>query len=355
MWNIVAMDDGANYLVDVTNCDADAIGAEDLLFLKGYDSGSADTFYTYRCGSDTITYVYGEDMWKVYETQELTLSEEDYKVPGPAEFVAVNMTLDEGIGLNFFLDMHDTPVESSYMEFTWGENKYSTDSAPLLVTDGVYTGKYRYTCHISAKEIQDVVYATLRDVTGQPIAEFSYSGGSYLAKVKVTGTAVQSALADAAAVYCLAAKAYFMGEAPGSVPEPMEPIPTYFSENSQTADGEISYYGHSLVMRDQMKMRLYFAAPSAPTVTVDGEAFTAVAHMAGGEPDGYYTVDIPVLPGQIGSGFAISVPGTAIDFTIGVGDYLVKVLQTEGGNIALKELCRAVYWYGEAARAYLSE
>ena len=54
MWNIVHMNDGKNYLADLTNCDEGSIGADDLRFLTGYASGSAATGYTYACGADSI-------------------------------------------------------------------------------------------------------------------------------------------------------------------------------------------------------------------------------------------------------------------------------------------------------------
>ena len=34
MWNIVTMEDGKNYLVDITNCDTGTVGAPDALFLR---------------------------------------------------------------------------------------------------------------------------------------------------------------------------------------------------------------------------------------------------------------------------------------------------------------------------------
>ena len=41
MWNIVVLD-GKSYLVDVTNCDDQSVGAEDKLFLKAPDSGGSE-------------------------------------------------------------------------------------------------------------------------------------------------------------------------------------------------------------------------------------------------------------------------------------------------------------------------
>lgn len=44
MWNVVTMDDGKNYIVDVTNCDEGTVGAEDKLFLSGASGSVADGY-----------------------------------------------------------------------------------------------------------------------------------------------------------------------------------------------------------------------------------------------------------------------------------------------------------------------
>ena len=97
MWDIVTMDDGKNYVVDVTNCDGDSdkktIGYPDKLFLKGYKSGSVSTSYAFSCG---VTYKYDSDTLAHYTTAELTISAADYDInsappagPGPIEAVRI--------------------------------------------------------------------------------------------------------------------------------------------------------------------------------------------------------------------------------------------------------------------------
>ena len=80
MWNIVTMDDGWNYLVDVTNCDEGSVGSPDQLFLKGCAGGSAVDGYTFSCnnGLSNITYVYDPDTRGYYNSEELTVSAYDY-------------------------------------------------------------------------------------------------------------------------------------------------------------------------------------------------------------------------------------------------------------------------------------
>ena len=75
-WNIIAMDDGLNHLVDVTNCDDGTYGTPKYLFLKGYESGSYTEGYTYTKpnASNSISYYYDEEMATLYDEADLTFS-----------------------------------------------------------------------------------------------------------------------------------------------------------------------------------------------------------------------------------------------------------------------------------------
>ena len=83
MWNIVQMDDGCNYLADITNCDSNTIGYPNLLFLAGCESGSYKTGYVYTCsGSRRCTYKYDSDTLRLYSAAELTMAGQDYSPDG---------------------------------------------------------------------------------------------------------------------------------------------------------------------------------------------------------------------------------------------------------------------------------
>lgn len=82
MWNIVTLE-GKNYLVDVTNCDGNSIGAPDKLFLAGA-SGSVETGYT-CCG---VTYTYDKAIIDLFESNILTLAAEKYSDTGSLKVVA---------------------------------------------------------------------------------------------------------------------------------------------------------------------------------------------------------------------------------------------------------------------------
>ena len=77
MWNIVTVG-GRNYLVDVTNCDADTVGAPDKLFLCGAAENVPSKKYTVTAGSQGIVYEYDADTLSDYASSDLKLEEMPY-------------------------------------------------------------------------------------------------------------------------------------------------------------------------------------------------------------------------------------------------------------------------------------
>ena len=77
MWNIVTVG-GRNYLVDVTNCDADTVGVPDKLFLCGAAENVPSKKYTVTAGSQSIVYEYDADTLSDYASSDLKLEEMPY-------------------------------------------------------------------------------------------------------------------------------------------------------------------------------------------------------------------------------------------------------------------------------------
>ena len=77
MWNIVTVG-GRNYLVDVTNCDADTVGVPDKLFLCGATENEPSTKYTVTAGSQSIVYEYDANTLSDYASSDLKLAEMSY-------------------------------------------------------------------------------------------------------------------------------------------------------------------------------------------------------------------------------------------------------------------------------------
>ena len=77
MWNIVTFG-SRNYLVDVTNCDADTVGVPDKLFLCGAAENEPGKKYTATAGSQSIVYEYDADTLSDYASSDLKLEEMPY-------------------------------------------------------------------------------------------------------------------------------------------------------------------------------------------------------------------------------------------------------------------------------------
>lgn len=116
MWNVVQMDDGKNYLVDVTNCDEGTSGAPDKLFLRGYGAGANKTdpyaatdeqggFTTIKHDivvdptdpdPATIVYYYDRETIASYLKSELEINSGDY-VSLPAATITTMPTAKTGL------------------------------------------------------------------------------------------------------------------------------------------------------------------------------------------------------------------------------------------------------------------
>lgn len=84
MWNVVHMEEGKNYLVDVTNCDEGTVGAPKQLFLWG-GTGTVADGYTFTSESgQTVNYTYDKETLDNYEEAGLKLSDSAYTLPKPA-------------------------------------------------------------------------------------------------------------------------------------------------------------------------------------------------------------------------------------------------------------------------------
>ena len=91
MWNIVKMEDGKLYLVDVTNSDDGSVGMEGGLFLSGAN-GSPTSGYVFSAGNTNISYAYSQDVTEFWSTAGiLSLSAKEYEHP------MVLITLPEAI------------------------------------------------------------------------------------------------------------------------------------------------------------------------------------------------------------------------------------------------------------------
>lgn len=77
MWNIITMEDGKNYMADITNCDDNSMGNPDMLFLAGLP-GSVDKEYTFTHNGQNFYFEYDDITKSLYPGQVLELSGSNY-------------------------------------------------------------------------------------------------------------------------------------------------------------------------------------------------------------------------------------------------------------------------------------
>ena len=97
MWNLVRMEDGKTYIVDVTNCDNGTIGYPNQLFMVPYSYTINDgATYVVSCEGDDIAYTYEEDpTLAVFSKEELTVSGTPY-VPNVPRQITIAGGIDHG-------------------------------------------------------------------------------------------------------------------------------------------------------------------------------------------------------------------------------------------------------------------
>ena len=165
MWNIVTMNDGGNYLVDVTNCDGNTVGNPDYLYLAGYDVlgtySDASVGYEIKCKNEIlIDYKYYDgsesgrgNMGALYSKDILAIEDHDY---------GENLTDKSGTSIknatvtfnqnNFLYD--GTPKEP-IVTVTVGNTILTPDTDYEVSYSDVHTNVGIYTATITGKGAYD--------------------------------------------------------------------------------------------------------------------------------------------------------------------------------------------------------
>ena len=200
MWNVVHIG-GNNYLVDVTNCDAPAIGTPDKLFLCGVTENTKGQKYTATSAgtgmSANVVYEYDTQTMSDYTQDELTLSGTTYD-PN-AKKTPVITTPPTASGITYGKTLSDSTISPGVAKvdgtvvsgtFAWRDTTIAPEvkdseatkyEVVFMPTDA--TSYENATCNVTL-----TVYAkNLTDVAVAPIADQGYNGGQITPTVTVTG------------------------------------------------------------------------------------------------------------------------------------------------------------------------
>lgn len=160
MWNHVSID-GANYMVDITNSDDEAIGVGGKLFMKGME-GDISSGYSKTIHSIGITYTYDEGSLAMFGNDSdsiLILSSEDYVEP-PIYKVTVSVN-EEGLTWGYqntatlSCDVKLAPDTTKALSYQWYsvtssggsivETKLEGATDSTYITEaGLDSGRYTY-------------------------------------------------------------------------------------------------------------------------------------------------------------------------------------------------------------------
>lgn len=136
MWNIVNMEDGKNYLVDVTNCDQGTVGYPDQLFLVGCSAGSVTKGYVFNTRYSSTRYIYDPETLSSFDSKDLTISTRSY-----LSGLTVGGDLGNGISWQYksgVLTISGSGVMPDYSDYTktpWYD--YREFIQKIVIADGI--------------------------------------------------------------------------------------------------------------------------------------------------------------------------------------------------------------------------
>jgi hypothetical protein len=397
------MDDGFNYLADVTNSDEGTVGWDGRLFLKGIEGSINDGYvlsweeyqeeveeedstyvYTYPAGS--VDYAYDQETRALFTDEELTLSSRDYVVPGslppgpPAPTVdeiisieEVYLYLTDKIEMRFCAKVEGNIEQDDYITFICA-GRTVTQTVSEAETDS--EGRLVFSLELAARQMTDQV-TYFMTVDGTAGTSGQYSVRSY-ADTILNGTGMRDlkGLLSAMLNYgsytqlyagyrtdSLAAEGLYTDETDPVLnmegPDLTDFAYTY-KLNSKT-DG-LTIGKASLLLGTDLSLRLYYEPGEGKT---DKSYSIVLAGGSGLEPVlgyddtiGMYFADIEhITPTQIGDMFKLDFyaeDGQAADtpaasVTFGPLSYCKGVLESNSSSDELVNLCRALYVYWQTA------
>ena len=181
MWNIVKMEDGKNYLVDVTNCDSGAVGYPDKLFLVGYYGGNVSSGYTFKSGTSAVTYVYDSITNKTFNA-ELVLNNVNYVPAGLSGTCGNNLQWSISGNTLTISGTGDMTNFSYYNGNGAPWEKYSLYIKNVVISDGVTSiGNFAFYSFTAIKNI------TLPHGLTK-IGEYAFAGCVNLTGIKIPNT-----------------------------------------------------------------------------------------------------------------------------------------------------------------------
>lgn len=195
MWNIVTIG-GRNYLVDVTNCDADTVGVPDKLFLCGAAENVPSEKYTATAGSRSIVYEYDADTLGDYASSDLKLEKMPYS-PTSVSGLTVSGTIrsygSASESITVTLLQGTSEVATKTLTGASGSVPYSQNYSFPAVPAGTYTLKVEKANHITEEVVLTVDSTPVtQDISVYLLGDVNKNGSVNIADVKFLLSCIQS-------------------------------------------------------------------------------------------------------------------------------------------------------------------
>ena len=375
MWNVVHMDDGNFYLVDVTNSDSSF-----SLFLKGKDTTqTVDGGYYIDAGHDTsIEYIYDEGS----SFPDIATSDYSYN-PNPGPITEPVFTSDHSmilagkLGLKFLVDFPDNyDTSSCYVVFTSSDGRTSRVNYSESETGEGFGNKRAFTFYMNALELADTVTATLHYGDGKTTTDIC-SAVSYISDIKSSSYGSNFYLMNL--LYKLQAYGYYMqksgwtdGKTHTEIPIPVStleeklvPKTVIVDESLQETKNAVSKYNLtltpsssviadvklSLSLNSQTDLKIAVKPAAGVTITSDASQYSIV--NIGGE-DYYVFTAVEIGPKKLGENKTITISTNNGNATISVSPmyYVKQVLNSSAFKTDEKNAMIAYYNYYDAAIKY---
>lgn len=268
----------------------------------------------------------------------------------PVKFGGATLSLGGNIGVNFYMELDNSVISDSnaYMQFELPDGTMVSEQvkdAEVSLVDG--NEYYVFSCEVSAKEMSDKITAKMISGNNTLSKEYTYSVKEYADNL-LDGdyTSEEKNLVNAMLSYGNYAKAYFSKNNLTASTElnnvTTDILSGYAGKTSGTLSDGVKYYGSSLLLESDTKLRHYFKV--ADGTDVSGYNFS-------GNKGNYYYIDIADIPSHM---LDQTKNVTIGDYTISYSplSYAYAVMNSENSDENLRNVVKALYLYNQAAVAY---
>ena len=382
-WNIVHMDDGRNYIADITNSDDGSWGSSGELFLKGMQ-GDVENGYEldYTNPAKYIYFGYDDATRSIFSDDELTLSRLDYgqSADDAAEMKGINLILTDKVGMRIHVSLDDRYVtDDDYIQFEYDGNtikQYVADSSPsteagIDANHRVVIFELPLTASEMTKEVTFRMVVDNKSGTAQ-----TYSVKHYAEVILDVNSQYSQEARDVAAAlldYGTFSQLYFNKDTdnlPVAAPDlAWDAVADEAELNAYTYvltnkgdDAGLSLISATLILYSEISLRFTLNNATGGdlsnyTISVVDNNNDPVTYSI--EEDGtngkYYIIIDGIGPLELGKMYRLSVSEggtTIIDVSYGPMSYCQSKIHLDGASDRIKNLCKSIYKYYKAACAY---